>query len=156
MPASKHPDISKQTQHLKAHNCSAKLCPQTYLPCVVSITQNIRGWWWQVLFWRGDTVPDGALRAFFLPIAHSCNILVGKEGTWSGGVPKLSEAAALKQISLFQALCCDSKARGIQINEVKLFCRKYKIIFFLLGWEREFSREKKQQLQCLGVTAKSS
>lgn len=29
---------------------------------------------------------------------------------------KLSEAAALKQLSLFQAVFCDSKARGVQIN----------------------------------------
>lgn len=153
MPVSKHPDISKQSQshelqHLKAHNCSAELCPQTYLPCIVSNTQNIVGWWWQALFWRDDTVMDGALRVLFPP---SCSLLKhaggggGKEGTfwssdWSVGVPKPSEGAALKQLSLFQAIFCDSRARGIQTNDTNFFVANTR--FFFIGMKTWIQQRK--------------
>lgn len=141
-----------------SQDCSAKLCPQTYLPCIVSNTQNIRHWWWQGLFWRGDTVIDWARRAFFLPLPHSCNVLVEVVGRsfpdWSVGVPKLSETAALKQLSLFQAVFCDSKARGVQINEVKLFFVTN--IRFFFYWGENVNLAEKRNSSCNAWKLKQS
>lgn len=134
MAVSKHPDISKQNQshklqHLKAHDCSAKLCPQTYLPCIVSNTQNIMGWWWQALFWRDDTVIDGALRVLFPP---SCSLL--KHVGLLTEVLECPNPLRQQHWSSFlfsKQYFVTVEPKGFRLMILIFFCSKYKIFFFI-------------------------